>query len=82
MKSIDSPVIRHLFISFHNASADGHSSYSVNIDPSFIITPQDAFDATERIQLRIVPPDRDPSARDFRSVYGIERHMGGYNHSW
>jgi hypothetical protein len=29
-----------------------------------------------------LPVDRDPSAKVFRSVFGIDREMAGYNNSY
>lgn len=48
---------------------------------------QEQYNATDFVNLRILPAERDPTvataaAAAFRSVYGIEQHMGGYNNPY
>jgi len=40
---------------------------------------QERFNATDKVNLRILPPERDPTGSIFSAVFGIEPHMGGYN---
>ena len=43
-------------------------------------SPQDQarYNATDLVNLRILPIDRDPSAHVFRAVFGIDSTMAGY----
>ena len=40
---------------------------------------QEQYNATDLVNLRILPVDRDPSAHSFKAVFGIDSSMAGYN---
>ena len=42
---------------------------------------QERFNSTDLSVLRILPVDRDPTAKIFRAVFGIEPWQGGYNNT-